>query len=147
MPTIPAFSEIPDQKTFDPVPSGNYRLKLVDYREKDVQSGKNKGEDLIALQFEIVDSEVDEYNGRRVFENITWIEDSMPRVKGMLRSMGMEQPEDDEVSFEWDDLLGNEVYAKVRIVPKQKDKKTGVEYEAKNAISKYLFEDEEEDDS
>lgn len=144
MPTMPAFSDIPDQKTFEPVPAGNYYLKLVDVVEKTVQTGKNEGEELFALQFEIVDAENEDHNGRRVFENITWIEESFPRVKGMLRSMGMEDPEDDDLDFEWDDLLGNVVFAKVRIVPKKKDKKTGNEYEAKNAISKYLIDGEDE---
>ena len=147
MPTIPAFSEIPDQKTFEPVPAGVYTLKLTDWLEKPVASGKNKDEDLIVLTFEIDEHEKEEYNGKRVFENITWVQESMPRVKAMLRSMGMQEPEDDEVTFEWDELLGNQVTVKLRIVPAKKDKKTGAEYEAKNAITKYLFEDEGEDNS
>lgn len=150
MPSI-NFAGVPDQKEFKPAPSGDYVLELTDYQDGTIQSGENRGKDKTSLTYEIVDAEGDleEYNGRRIYETVTYGEKALPRIKSMLKAFGAEVDESDgadALEFEWDDLLGRRLSARVRSVPAQKDRNdSSKEYPAKNTIGRYLIPGSEEE--
>ena len=145
------FAGVEDQKEFQPAPSGDYILELVDYEDGTVQSGPNAGSDKTTLQWEIVDCEGDleKYNGRRIYDNVSYTEKALPRLKTMLKAFGAEIPDGDnadDVDFEWDDLLGQKLMAKVRSVGAQRDKSDpSKEYPPKNTIVRFLVSDAEND--
>lgn len=150
MPKI-TFAGVPDQKEFQPAPAGDYVLELVDAEDGEIQSGPNKGNAKTTLQFEIVDAEgeLEQYNGRRIYENVTYGEKALPRLKSMLKAFGAEVDDSEnaeELDFEWDALLGKKLMAKVRSVPKTRDKNdSSKEYPPKNAIVRYLIPGSEEE--
>lgn len=150
MPKI-GFAGVPDQKEFKPAPSGDYILELVDAEEGGtIQSGPNAGQPKDSLIFEIVDceEELEEFNGRRIYETVTYGEKAMPRVKTMLKAFGVEVDDSEgaeELEFEWDELLGKKLMAKIRSVPEQPDKNDpSKRYPPKNAIVRYLVPKDEE---
>ena len=150
MPSI-NFAGVEDQKAFKPAPAGEYTLELVDAQDGTVQSGENKGAEKTSLQFEIVEAEgeLEQYNGRRIYENATYGEKALPRIKSMLKAFGADVPDDDSaepLEWEWEDLLGKRLRARIRSVPAQKDKNDPTkEYPAKNAVVRYLFAGSEEE--
>lgn len=151
MPAI-KFAGVPDQKAFKPAPSGDYVLELVDAEDGTVQSGENKGADKTTLQWEIVDAEgeLEEFNGRRIYDNVSYSEKALPRLKTLLKAIGAEVDDSEdaeELEFEWDALIGRKVLAKVRSVGKQRDRNDpSKEYPPKNTITRFLVPgaDEEE---
>jgi hypothetical protein len=151
MPEI-KFAGVPDQKAFKPAPSGDYILELVDAEDGTVQSGENKGANKTTLQWEIVDAagELEEFNGRRIYDNVSYSEKALPRLKTMLKAFGADVPDDDSaepLKWEWDDLIGKKVMAKIRSVPKSRDKNDkSKEYPPKNSIVRFLVPGVEDDD-
>jgi hypothetical protein len=151
MPEI-KFAGVPDQKAFKPAPSGDYILELVDAEDGTVQSGENKGADKTTLQFEIADAEgeLEQFNGRRIYDNVSYSEKALPRLKTMLKAFGADVPDDDSaepLKWEWDDLIGKKLLAKVRAVGKQRDKNDPAkEYPPKNSIVRFLVPGVEDDD-
>jgi hypothetical protein len=151
MPEI-KFAGVPDQKAFKPAPSGDYILELVDAEDGTIQSGPNKGDEKTTLQFEITDAEgeLEEFNGRRIYDNVSYSEKALPRLKTMLKAFGADVPDDDSaepLKWEWDDLIGKKLLAKVRAVGKQRDKNDPAkEYPPKNSIVRFLVSGVEDDD-
>jgi len=151
MPEI-KFAGVPDQKAFKPAPSGDYILELVDAEDGTIQSGPNKGDEKTTLQFEIVDAEgeLEEFNGRRIYDNVSYSEKALPRLKTMLKAFGAEVDDSEgaeALNFEWDDLVGKKLMAKVRSVPKSRNKDDkSIEYPPKNSIVRFLVPSAEDDD-
>lgn len=136
------FAGVPDQKSFDPAPAGEYELELTDYKEDEVRSGDNAGATMYKLTWEIKDDANDKVDGKKVFDNQTYTEKAMFRVKAMLKAFGYEVPDDDgadDVDFEYDDLLGQKLRARLSVQPESKDKVSGRMYAAKNQIAKYII--------
>lgn len=150
MPKI-VFAGVEDQKAFKPAPSGDYILELVDATPGTIQSGENKGQPRDSLQFEIVDAEGElaEFNGRRIYDNATYGEKALPRIKTMLKAFGVEVDDSEnaeEMDFEWEELIGRKLMAKVRSVPAQRDKQDpSKEYPPKNQITRFLVPGAEEE--
>jgi hypothetical protein len=143
MPLTVNFAGVPDQKSFEPVPAGEYRLSLQDYKEGTVksESSENYGATKFDFTYEIVDNENEKYNGRKIFDNVTITENSLWRLKAMLKAFGAEVPEDGEIEVDFDDLLGEELDAKVGIQPARK---VGAqEYAARNRINQFIIADDE----
>jgi hypothetical protein len=143
------FAGVEDQKEFQPAPSGDYILELVDAEDGTVQSGENAGNPKTTLQWEIVDAEGDleKFNGRRIYDNVSYSEKALPRLKTMLKAFGAdpEDVDDKEVDFEWDDFIGKKLLAKVRSVGEQPDKNDpSKRYPPKNAIVRFLVQSSEE---
>lgn len=140
MPTF-NFAGVPDQKTFTPLPAGNYTLELNDYREGVVkgEQSKNKGATMYSFTFEVIENENEEYNGRKVFDNLTITEDSLWRLKALLKAFGCDVPEEGDIDVEFDDFIGEKLKARVGV---QGARKVGdTEYEARNTIKRFEVED------
>lgn len=134
------FAGVPDQIETSPVPAGEYVLELVDYKEGSVQSGNNKGATMYKLTFEVRDDD-EKLNGRKVWDNQVFTEKSLFRVKGMLKAFGYDIPDGDDaddVDFEYDDLLGEKLTARLSVQGASKDPVSGKEYPAKNQIAKFV---------
>lgn len=146
------FAGVPEPKEWKPAPSGEYILELVEATDGVTKSGPNKGDDNTALKFEIVDCEGDleEYNGRTIYAYATYGEKSLPVVKSMLRAFGAEVSDEEgaeDLEWDWDDLLGRKLRAKIRSVGASRDKNDpSKEYPPKNVIQKYLYDGMPEDD-
>lgn len=141
MPTF-NFAGVPDQVIFEPLPAGTYTLELNDYREGVVKGEtKNKGATLYSFTFEVIDNENEKYNGRKVFDNLTITEDSLWRLKALLKAFGCDVPEEGDIDVEFDDFVGESLKARVGV---QKARKVGdTEYEARNTIKRFEIQGEE----
>lgn len=131
------FAGVPDMN-FDPVPAGVYTLEFTDYTEGEVQSesSKNFGATKYNWTFEIVDCEKEEYNGRKVWDNVTIAETSLWRLKAFIKAFGVEVPDEGEFDFEPDDFIGAQIQARVGVEPeRQVGDRT---YDSKNTIKKFM---------
>jgi hypothetical protein len=145
------FSGVGDQKVWRPAPTGDYILELVDVEEGGtIASGPNAGQPRDTLQFEIVDceGELEEFNGRRIYENATYTKEGLPKIKSMLRAFGVvvdDSENAEPLKFEWDELLGMKLMANVRSVGERRDKNDPSKtYQARNSISQYIIPKTEE---
>lgn len=141
------FTGVPDQEEWKPAPTGDYILELVDVEEGGtIKTGPNAGQPLDKLQFEIVDCDLEagKYNGRRIYNNATYTEDGLRRLKTMLRAFGVDV-DSGPLKFDWDELLSKKVRANLRSVPKRpKDNAPGEFWSAKNEINRFLVPKDEE---
>lgn len=147
MPSID-FAGVGEPEQWTPAPSGDYILELVDAEDGAIQSGPNKGNDKSSLKFEIVDCEGDleKYNGRTIYYTATYGEKALPMVRKMLQAFGAEVPEG-SLDWDWDDLLGKKVMAKLRSVGARKDKNDpSKEYGPKNEIVRFLVNEDDDDE-
>lgn len=86
-----------DMSGFDPLPDGQYPVKVVEVEERST----SKGDPMWSLQLEVLSGQ---YAGRIIFDNITWSEAGMKRVKFVLRRLGLELSGEQEIKPE--DLVG-----------------------------------------
>jgi hypothetical protein len=146
------FAGVPEPKKWTPAPSGEYVLELVEATDGITKSGPNAGAENTALKFEIVDCEGDleEYNGRTLYAYATYGEGGLPVVKSMLRAFGAEVSDEEgaeDLEWDWDELLGQKLRAKIRSVGARRDKDDpSKEYGPRNVIQKYLYDGMEDDD-
>ena len=146
------FAGVPEPKAWKPAPSGEYILELVEAVDGITKNGPNKGDPNTALKFEIVDCEGDleEYNGRSIYSYATYGENGLPILKSMLRAFGAEVSDDEgaeDLEWDWDDLLGQKLRARVRAVgPRRDPNDNSKEYPPKNVIQKFLYDGMSEDD-
>ena len=144
------FAGVGEPEEWTPAPSGEYTLELIDAEDGVIQSGKNAGQDKSSLKFEIVDceGELEKFNGRQIYYTATYGEKSLPVIKQMLRAFGAEVPDEEgaeDLEWDWDELIGQTVKAKVRSVGARRDKNDpSKEYPPKNEISRFLVDDSDE---
>ena len=149
MPRI-TFAGVEDQKEYVPAPAGDYILELVEATPGTIKTGENAGQPRDSLQFEIVDceGELEQYNGRRIYDNATYGEKALPRVKTMLKAFGVEIDDSDnaeEMDFEWEELIGRKLKARIRSVPATRDKNDpSKEYPPKNQVTRFIVDGAEE---
>jgi Protein of unknown function (DUF669) len=141
------FAGVPDQTKFEPVPAGIYTLLLDNVVDSEVSQGDNAGEPMFKLTWEI-QSEDEDLQGKKVFDNLVLVQNSLWRLKAMMKAFGFEIDDSegaDDIEFEFEELLGKELQARLSVSAKQKDRKTGNEYPAKNKIAKFIIPGEDED--
>lgn len=139
------FAGVGDQVKFTPVPAGKYRMSLVDFTEKAASDkAKNPGATLLGFQWEIVgpDSVDEKYIGRKVFDNITIVENSLWKLKAMLKAFGLDVPDDGDIDFDPNDFLGQELEAKIKVKPARKQ--GDAEYDARNEIAFFIIPGEDD---
>lgn len=140
------FTNVGEPEEWTPAPSGDYILELVDAEDTVTKGGKAPGSEMSKLKFEIVDCEgyLEKYNGRTVWFNALYDEKSLPVTRKMLQAFGVEIDEGQPMKWDWDELLGQKLHAKLRSVGARKDKNDpSKEYGPKNEISRFLVEDSE----
>jgi hypothetical protein len=145
MPSID-FTDVGEPEEWTPAPSGEYILQLLEAEDTVTKGGKAPGSDMSKLKFEITQCEGDleKYNGRTVYFNALYDERSLPVTKKMLQAFGVEIEEGKPLDWDWDELIGLSLRARLRSVPARKDKNDPTrEYGPKNEISRFLTEDSE----
>jgi hypothetical protein len=145
MPSID-FTDVGEPEEWTPAPSGEYILQLLEAEDTVTKGGKAPGSDMSKLKFEITQCEGDleKYNGRTVYFNALYDERSLPVTKKMLQAFGVEIEEGKPLEWDWDELIGLSLRARLRSVPARKDKNDPTrEYGPKNEISRFLTEDSE----
>lgn len=145
------FAGVGEPEEWTPAPSGEYILELIEAEDGEIQSGQNAGQPKSSLRFEIVDceGELEKYNGRQIYYTATYGDRALPIVKQMLRAFGAEVPDEEsaeDLEWDWDDLLGRKLKARLRSVPKTPDKNDpSRHYPAKNAITRFLIDGDEKE--
>lgn len=145
MPSID-FTDVGEPEEWTPAPSGEYILQLLEAEDTVTKGGKAPGSDMSKLKFEITQCEGDleKYNGRTVYFNALYDERSLPVTKKMLQAFGVEIEEGKPLEWDWDELIGLSLRARLRSVPARKDPRDPTrEYGPKNEISRFLTEDSE----
>jgi hypothetical protein len=145
MPSID-FTDVGEPEEWTPAPTGEYVLQLLEAEDTVTKGGKNPGSPMSKLKFEITQCEgdLDKYNGRTVWFNALYDEKSLPVTKKMLQAFGVDIKEGESLEWDWDELIGLSLNAKLRSVPARKDKNDPTkEYGPKNEISRFLVDNEE----
>jgi hypothetical protein len=140
------FAGVEDQKEYKPVPAGVYQLQLTDYKEGTVksESSPNFGKTKFDFTFEIVmnaeGTTEEKHLGKKIFDNVTITENSLWRLKAVLKAFGLPIPEEGEFNVDFDELLGEELEATVKVIPARRDPNDASrEFAARNAISKFTI--------
>jgi len=145
MPSVD-FTDVGEPEEWTPAPAGDYILQLIEAEDTVTKGGKNPGSDMSKLKFEITDcdGDLEKYNGRTIYFNALYDEKSLPVTKKMLQAFGVDMEEGKPLDWEWDELIGLKLKAKLRPVGTRKDKKDPTkEYGPKNEISRFLVDNEE----
>ena len=140
------FTDVGEPEEWTPAPTGDYTLQLIDTVDGETKSGDNKGNPNTQLKFEIVDceGELEKYNGRTIYNYATYGEKGLPVLKKMLRAFGVDT-EDGELEWDWEELIGLKIRARLRSVPSRpKQGSPGEFWPAKNEISRFIAEDDKE---
>jgi Protein of unknown function (DUF669) len=106
-----------EDRSFEAIPSGRYRLKLDDFEMREVkrEDGKvPKGTPMINWEFLVVcDAKTgdDKYSGRKVWMNTLLIQQSLFNLKGLLKATGKYTEEElaGELDFDPEDVMDCEV--------------------------------------
>lgn len=131
------FTGVEGQKSFDPLPAGRYTCQVDDFKMgKASENAKNAGADTISWELTVVDNDNEEYNGRKVWENMTIVPNSLWRLKAFLEAAGFEA--NDDMEFEPEDVLNSTLDVKLVIQKGRKNPSTGEEYEPRNSIKAFF---------
>jgi len=120
------FSEV---KGLEPIPPGNYLATIVKAEEGVSQKGNPK----IDLQWKVVDEEGN-FDGRIVFDTLTFTEKALFRVKSTLRAVGFDKDFSGEIDC--DDLIGESAMLLVEIEASGQISPDGEPYPPRNRIRK-----------
>ena len=122
----------------EPIPSGYYKVTISDVELRESKSQKNFGKPYYAIEHTVSDGD---YEGRKVYSNVMLFEGALYSLNQLLNGLGIDTEAGEVEVPEPEELLGQELYAKVKITPKRKvkDPQTGEEkeYEARNDIGGY----------
>lgn len=96
---------------FEPVPNGWYLVEVTDGVVREAgKEAKHPGSNYISWEFTIRE---EDYDGRKVWDNHTLIEGKTGKLKGMLRAADFEDLDSDDFTFDLEDVIGQEFYAKI----------------------------------
>jgi hypothetical protein len=124
MPAID-FSEV---KSLDPIPDGSYSAEIVYAEEGTSKAGNPK----IDLRWKVIDGE---FEGRLVFDVLTFTPAALFRVKNTLKALGWEDSFSGEVAAE--DLIGRQATIVVSLQRNtESDPATGEAYPDRNKVVK-----------
>lgn len=144
------FTDVEGQKTFEPIPPGKYVIKVTDYREGTASdAAKNAGAATISWELTVEstitgETEVNgmEVEGRKVWENMTLVENSFWRLKAFLEACGFDVS--GEIDFDPDEVLNSLIVCRVGIQKGRKNRETGEEYEPRNTVRSFHAVESEE---
>jgi hypothetical protein len=150
-----SFVDIPDQKTFEILPTGNYNCSITNLTTRYASDqAKNPGALILRWEFEVINGE---HANRKVFDNQTCSPDSLWKVKALFDAIGLDvsafEYDDEDFTFylnddpvELEELLGSTVTVKVGVRPGRKDPNTGKDYDKQNQVNAFFpYEASDED--
>jgi hypothetical protein len=125
-------------KVLEPIPSGYYKVAITDVELRESKSLKNAGKPYYAIEHTVQEGD---HEGRKVFSNVMLFAGALYSLNQLLNGLGIDTEAGEIEVPEPEELLGRELWAKVKITParKVKDEKTGEmkEYEPRNDIAGY----------
>jgi uncharacterized protein DUF669 len=126
-------------KVLEPIPSGWYTVTITDVEMKESKSVKNAGKPYYSVEHTVAEGK---YEGRKLFSNVMLFEGALYTAVQLVAALTGEQPEPGELEVpEADELIGEQVLAKVKIQPERtvKDDRTGESktYERRNEVAGY----------
>jgi uncharacterized protein DUF669 len=143
------FADVPEQKTFDILPAGQYVSTISNVSTREAGSNaKYPGALNIRWEFEITNNP--EYDGRKVFDNQTAVENSMWKIKALLDALEFDTDtfayDDEDKTFyvgedevlDLEELVGQVLEIKVGVRPARKDTETGKEYDKQNRVNAFF---------
>lgn len=122
------FSEVPDR---EPVPGGEYVLECVHCEQKHSQGAKTAGTPMLVFHWKVVGSE--EYDNRRVFDNILLGGKSLWRAKQLFEALFGKGQSQYQMTPE--ELIGSQVLAKITVEVWAEEE--GGDGESRNRIARY----------
>lgn len=141
-------TNVEGQQSFDPIPVGKYIVEVTDYREGTAsQAAKNPGAPTISWELTVQSTVTGEtvltdrdgkevkVEGRKVWENMTLVENSFWRLKAFLEGCGFDVS--GEIDFDPDEVVDTQLVAKVGIQKGRKNNDTGEEYPARNSVKSF----------
>lgn len=93
------FTQVPDSQNFSPMPEGNYLMEVTDVEEKTTKNG----DVMFRMKLEVVRGE---YRSRCVFDNLTFNEKGMKRVKLVCNRLGIDTDQDIDLDITPEILIG-----------------------------------------
>lgn len=145
------FTDVPEQKNFEVLPTGQYVAQISNLSTRLVgDSSPNAGALTLRWEFEILN---DEYSGRKVFDNQTCVASSLWKVKALLNALDLDTStltyDDEEQTFyfegqngeeqlDLDELVGSTIELKVGVRPARKDPNTGQDYDKQNRVNAFF---------
>lgn len=137
------FTNVEGQQTFEPIPAGKYLVEVTDYREGQAsEAAKNPGAATISWELTVQstatgETEVNGMNveNRKVWENMTLVENSFWRLKAFLEACGFDVS--GEIDFDPDEVLNSQLVCKVGIQKGRKNRETGEEYDPRNTVRSF----------
>jgi hypothetical protein len=125
-------------KVLEPIPSGWYKVTISDVELRESKSQKNKGKPYYAIEHTVSEGD---HEGRKVFSNVMLFEGALYSAVQLMAAITGEQPNEGELEVpDPDELVGEEMWAKVKITPERTvtddagEKKT---YEKRNEVAGY----------
>lgn len=151
------FTNVEGQQTFDPIPAGKYLVEVSDYRESTAsEAAKNPGAPTISWELTVESTATGETHiqdrsgkeikveGRKVWENMTIVENSFWRLKAFLEACGFDVS--GEIDFDPEEVLNTQLIVKVGIQKGRKNKETGEEYDPRNTVKSFHSADDKDED-
>jgi len=126
-------------KVLEPIPSGWYKVTISDVELRESKSQKNKGKPYYAIEHTVSEGD---HEGRKVFSNVMLFEGALYSAVQLMAAITGEQPNEGEMVIpDPDELVGEEMWAKVKITAERtvKDEATGENktYEKRNEVAGY----------
>lgn len=113
--------------SFEPLPAGWYHVIVNSVKESEAgDNAKNPGAPMLNMEYVVQSGD---YEDRHVFENVTIVQTTLWKLKGILEAMNYDVS--GELEFDPDDFVGNELQVKLSIQPETKD------FDAKNNVKGY----------
>jgi hypothetical protein len=149
------FVDVPEQKTFEILPTGTYVSTISNLTTRYAsEQAKNPGALILRWEFEVTEGE---YANRKVFDNQTCATDSMWKVKALLDAVGLDttslsyDPDEftfynDDDAIDMDELIGETVALKVGVRPARKDPNTGKDYDKQNRVNAFYAHEASDED-
>ena len=117
-----------DAKPLEPLEEGEYSATVIKAEEGVSQAGNPK----IDLRWEVTEGE---HEGRLIFDNLTFTQKSLWRVKQLFEAAGMDA--EGEAAIDADELVGIECNLLVSIEEGNVNQATGENYPPRNRVNKY----------
>jgi hypothetical protein len=133
---IPNAPRLGDMPKSEPVPESVYHIRLDKATLKKTGAGsQNPGSPMAEAQFTIFGpEEAEEFQGRKLFENLMLTGEGMFKLRQLLEVTGEDE---NYVLEDTDQLVGRECAAVVQIEPAKKGE-DGKRYDARNKIARFM---------
>lgn len=100
--------------SFEAMPNGRYRVTIEKREFSDITEGKNAGETLLRLTFNIDPEMHPDMRGRKIFDSIALVENQYWRLRQLGDALGMDEAEIAE--FDADEGLQGYIEAQTALV-------------------------------